>query len=98
MACWACEVSEAPTSKRIQPREGRRLLGGRGKAVGGDGNRGAVVVGDHNRVEVFGTLERARRQVEALTLGEVPSRAAVPPGSFMPLRPSRYLVGREVKG
>ena len=73
-------------------------LGGRGKAVGGDGNRGAVVVGDHNRVEVFGTLERARRQVEALTLGEVPSRAAVPPGSFMPLRPSRYLVGREVKG
>jgi hypothetical protein len=66
-------------------------LGGRGKAVGGDGNRGAVVVGDHNRVEVFGTLERARRQVEALTLGEVPSRAALPPGSVMPSGPDATL-------
>jgi hypothetical protein len=73
-------------------------LGGRGKAVGGDGNRGAVVVGDHNRVEVFRTLERVRRQVEALTPREISSRAALPPGSVMPLQPSRYFVGREVKG
>jgi hypothetical protein len=49
-------------------------------------------------IEVFGTLERARRQVEALTLGEVPSRAALPPGSVMPLRPSRYIGSREGKG
>jgi hypothetical protein len=90
--------SEAPTSKRVQPREGRRRPKGRGTAVGGEGNRGAVVVGDHNQVEVFGTLERASRHFEALTLGEVPSRAALPPGSVMPLRPSRYFVGREVKG
>jgi hypothetical protein len=51
-------------------------LGGRGTAVGGDGNRGAVVVGDHNRVEVLGTLEWPRRQLEALTLGEVRSYVA----------------------
>ena len=83
-------------------------------SVGGDVSRSAVVVGDHNRVEVVGnvtydygdvepspvdagTLESARRQLEVLPLGEVPGRAALPPGSVMPLRPNRYFVGREAQ-
>jgi tetratricopeptide (TPR) repeat protein len=37
--------------------------GGRGTAVGGDINRGAVVVGDHNRVEVFGDITYNYRDV-----------------------------------
>jgi hypothetical protein len=105
-ALWAITIMLAGPEKlpKRQRRSGSNPeevdvgLGGRGTAVGGEGNRGAVVVGDHNQVEVFGTLERARRHFEALTLGEVPSRAALPPGSVMPLRPSRYFVGREVKG
>jgi hypothetical protein len=42
-----------------------------------------------------GELERARRRLEELPLGEVPDRAALLPGSVMPLRPNRHFVGRE---
>ncbi len=41
------------------------------------------------------TIEEARRRLEGLPLEEVPGRAALPPGSVMPLRPNRHFVGRE---
>jgi hypothetical protein len=37
--------------------------GGRGAAVGGDIDRSAVVVGDHNRVEVFGDITYNYRDI-----------------------------------
>jgi tetratricopeptide (TPR) repeat protein len=88
--------------------------GGRGAAVGGDVNQGAVVAGDNNRVSLTftggatydyahvspspvepGELGEARRRLEEMPLEEVPDRAALPPGSVVPLRPYRHFVGRE---
>jgi len=73
----------------------------RGAVVVGDDNRVEVfgdITYDYGDIAPSpvdaGTLESARRQLEALPLEEVPNRSSLPLGSVMPLRPNPHFVGR----